>query len=93
MSSDEADGGIDREWAFGRGDLIADELPQHSRMPGVAGAESAPEHDYEVIKRMFDADDGDPMYLVEKPSGDQLVYTATTLRLNFEKVGEADDAE
>jgi len=33
------------------------------------------------------------MYLVEKPSGDQLVYTATTLRLNFEKVGEADDGK
>lgn len=94
-SSGEDDGKIDHEWAFQPGDLIADEMPQHNRMPGLGAAEPADTdaHDYEVIRRMFDADGGDPMYLVEEPNHDQLVYTASTIRLSFEKVGEVDDDE
>lgn len=85
---------IEHEWAFEPGDLIADEIIEHDRMPGLGTPESdGDDHDYEVIRRMFDADDGGPMYLVEKPNYDQLVFTAATIRTTYEKVGEADDDE
>lgn len=78
-------------WMFEPGDLLRDEMPGQNRMPGVGAGTSEPDYDYEVVKRVYDADGGDPLYVVDDPDHDQQVYKAKLLRANFEKVGEVDD--
>lgn len=95
-SGGDDEGGCNHDWTFSPGDLIADEMPEQTRMPGLGDPGPDTEdtdYDYKIIRRVFDTDTGEPLYLVEEPSGSQLPFTVDTLRVNFTKVGEVDDDE
>jgi len=83
----------EQDWTFSRGDLVADEIPDHNQMPGDGLFDTGPIHDFEILKRMIDVDDGKQLYLVVDPDHDRTVYAAQLIRANYEKVGEADDDE
>lgn len=81
------------DWTFSRGDLVANEIPEHNQMPGGGIFDIEPAHDFEILRRMVDTDDRKQLYLVEEPNHDRSVYVADLLRVNYEKVGEVDDDE
>lgn len=82
----------EHEWEFEVGDLVAKAGLMFDTMPG---PDMGKRTQKEVLRRIIDADTGDRMYQLEYNRDGEIkttVYSAPVL-LNYEKVGEVDDAE